>query len=357
MKTTLIIITGLFFSSVFANNIARVKALRGEVKALGLDLSTRDLKKSDWLLEGETIITAKRSFVRLNFIDDSNVNIGPSSKVKVEQFKKDAPGVLSVVTGKIRAQVSKDYLKMQKNKSKLFVRSSNAVMGIRGTDFLFSTNSKTKNTVAVLFEGSVVFNRLDSKDTLNINKYESIVNRGQSIKPGQLSSVSGSQKVMKPKSLNKAQFLNLKNNKTISQNNRSAVPSGLSSKVVSSSDTSKAGINKRSELTNGAVINLKSGKVIDNASLRDGGEVTSSGEFLLPKDVSLNSKGELVQKSVDQKTNKVKQIPLPEGVNYRPSSFLNKEPRKSRGQKKFNKIKINIKPPSENITDGTYPNG
>lgn len=338
-------------STAHASNIAKVKALRGDVKAIGQDLALRELKKDDWILEGETVVTSIKSFVRLNFIDDSNVNIGPSSKVKVEQFKKDAPGVLSVVTGKIRAEVSKDYLKMQNNKSKLFVRSSNAVMGIRGTDFLFSSNSKTNNTVAVLFEGSVVFNRLDSKDISNIGKYESIVSSGMKIRPGEFSSVTGDQKLIKPKNLNKAQYINLKNNKISSQTNRSAVPEGLSNSIVKSSDKPKSD-SEMKLISSGAMINLNSGKVIDNASIKNNGELTSSGEFLLPKDVSLNDKGELVQNSVDKKTNKIKQIPLPEGVNYRPSSFLNKEPKSPRGQKKFNRIKINVKPPTENISGG-----
>src|SRR5690606_40301890 len=45
-------------------------------------------------------------------------------------------GVINVLSGKIRSKVTKNYLDMDQDKSKLFVKSKSAVMGIRGTDFI-----------------------------------------------------------------------------------------------------------------------------------------------------------------------------------------------------------------------------
>lgn len=324
-----------------AKNIAKVKILRGDVVAIEDKLEKRVLRKGDWVKEGETIVTAKKSFVRLSFIDDSKVNLGPNSRVKIEQFKDDAPGVLNVVTGKIRAEVSKDYLKMQKNKSKLFVRSSNAVMGIRGTDFLFSSNLKTKNTIAVLFEGSVVFNKLEVKDIGNISKYEAIVSNGQSIKPGEFSSVSSFGKLLKSQRLNRLQLLNLKNNKEISSNKKTFVPRGLTKELVS--------INKDSKPTKiddkGPVIHFNSGTVILDSKIQNKGVIDGNGEFSIPENTTLSKDGNTLKRKSIKK--KIISIPQPEGENFKPASFLHGVPTVKRPEiKKRSKVNINIKNPS-----------
>lgn len=339
MKMITIVSLLILSSSSFCKNIAKVKVLRGDVKVLTQKEEHLNLKKGDWVKEGHTVVTGKKSFVRLTFVDDSKVNIGPNSKVKVEQFKEDAPGVLSVVTGKIRAEVSKDYLKMQKNKSKLFVRSNNAVMGIRGTDFLFTSNAKTNNTVAILFEGSVVFNKLNKKDVGAISKYESIVSRGQVIKPGEFSIVSTSGTLLKSQKLNKAQLINLKINKEISTTQKSTIPDGLTKSLVSSGDK------KDVVIDNAPVIHIGTGSVISSTLIKDGGEISTSGEFVLPENAKVDSDGSIV--SVQENANQIKQIPQPEGENYKPASFLHTAPKEAQQLKKPSKVNINIKQPIE----------
>jgi len=285
MNKVLLLLLVMSFG-ISAKNIASVKLVRGKVFVISSDNTKKQLKKNDWLNEGDTVQTLKRSFARLNFIDDSKVNVGPESQVKIERFKDDKPGVLSVVTGKIRAEISKDYLKMKKNKSKLFVKSNAAVMGIRGTDFLFSKDSDD-STTAVLFEGSVVFNKLNSSDQNNFEQYEAIVDKGFKLKPGDFSTVgTGVSSPTQPKKLDKVQFIKLKNNSGLSNKTRSVVPSGLDLKTVK----------------------------------KDSEQAKSSAPF--GQEGSSGAEGK-----------KIKQIPLPAGVNYRPSSFLNDRPNQEPGPK------------------------
>ena len=134
-------------------NAAIVKMLRGQATVSGA-AGEKPLKRGMWIREGEVVKTGKRSFVRLSFVDKSTMNVGPGSEMKIEKFSKKEAGIVNVISGKIRSKVTKDYLNMDKDKSKLFVKSKSAVMGIRGTDFIFSAHKETGATTAVLFEGS-----------------------------------------------------------------------------------------------------------------------------------------------------------------------------------------------------------
>lgn len=224
-----------------AKNVAVVKFVRGvaEVQAPGESVSK--ITKGSWIKEGSTIKTAARSVVKLSFIDKSSMNIGPNSEMKVEKFAKDDAGVIEVLSGKIRSQVSKNYMDMKKDKSKLFIKSKSAVMGIRGTDFIFSANKINGQSSAVLFEGSVVFNKNDGKRRGSAD-LEALVDKGVRIKPGQFS-VSGPnmQKPTFPAKLDRRQFNALAKNVDLDSvkptrkiKKRSIVPKGLTGDMVTS---------------------------------------------------------------------------------------------------------------------------
>src|SRR6476619_7588686 len=106
--------------------VAVVKLLKGDVDILTLG-KTSKLKVEDWVEDGSVVKTAEKSFVKLVFIDKSQMNIGPSSEMKIEKFGDKDSGVIDLVKGKIRSQVTKDYLQMDRNKSKLFIKTPNAV--------------------------------------------------------------------------------------------------------------------------------------------------------------------------------------------------------------------------------------
>lgn len=191
MKTFLIMVWVFSFTSLAlaeAQKVAVVKLLRGEVEIVNAG-KTQKLKVEDWVEDGSVVKTAEKSFVKLVFIDKSQMNVGPSSEMKIEKFTGKDSGVIDLVKGKIRSQVTKDYLQMGQDKSKLFIKTQNAVMGVRGTDFMIATNGKSTSTV--LFEGAVVFNRLDNRAESDSRTLEDIVNRGVTMFPGEFSVVDG----------------------------------------------------------------------------------------------------------------------------------------------------------------------
>jgi hypothetical protein len=243
MKFGLLIIFCLFLTSsaVAANKVAVVKLLRGEVDVLTMG-KTAKLKAEDWVETGAVVKTGEKSFVKLVFVDKSQMNIGPNSEMKIEKFGGSDSGVIDLVKGKIRSQVTKDYLQVEKDKSKLFIKTSNAVMGVRGTDFLIATNGV--NTSTILFEGEIAFSKLENRGERNTRNLEDAVNRGVRLFPGEFSVVDADRQVPTvPALLNVQQRETLERNESFepdrspgnsgaSEASKSVVPPGLSGTTV-----------------------------------------------------------------------------------------------------------------------------
>src|SRR5690554_7342159 len=96
-----------------ARNAAVVNMVRGKVVTEGPN-GPEVLRREMWLREGAVIKTFDRSLARLSFIDKSTMNVGPNSEIKIERFSGEDAGVVNVISGKIRAEVTKDYLNMDK---------------------------------------------------------------------------------------------------------------------------------------------------------------------------------------------------------------------------------------------------
>lgn len=355
-----LILTALMTTAAWAEKkVAIVKVLKGDVDVLTLG-KTSKLKVEDWVEAGAVVKTAEKSFVKLVFIDKSQMNIGPSSEMKIEKFGEKDSGVIDLVKGKIRSQVTKDYLQMDRNKSKLFIKTPNAVMGVRGTDFMISTNGQSTSTV--LFEGAISFNRLDNRGETNTGKLEDIVDRGVNIQPGEFSVADKVHPLPTvPAVLNVGQREALEKNKTFEADRspgnsankapeRSIVPPGLSGEQVSNnSSTLKTEIANAAPVkdapapssaqgfvsgdsvkpTNGSFLHLESGLIIapppgsvfdpnTNSYIATGtaGTVSSTGEYVPPKNVEITPDQKILVASVDPKTGQtvVKEVAPPPPV-------------------------------------------
>ncbi|MFY7992891.1 MAG: FecR family protein [Bacteriovoracaceae bacterium] len=251
------------FSAFAGKKVAVVKMLRGEVNVLTLG-KTSKLNVNDQVEDGSVIKTGEKSFAKIVFTDQSQMNIGPVSEMKIEKFSGDDSGVIDLVKGKIRSQVTKDYLQMKdKDKSKLFIKTPNAVMGVRGTDFMISTNGQ--NTATVLFEGEIVFNKLDNKQGLTSDRLEAIVDAGVRMQPGEFSVVERARpEPTIPSVLNVQQLEVLEKNQNFESDRApqaaveevpqtSVVPGGLSGQAVSNNpDALKQEIAQVGAATDGA---------------------------------------------------------------------------------------------------------
>lgn len=342
----LVVITCAFSFSAYAGNVAVVKLIRGEVDSINGGKTSR-LKVDDWVSDGAVVKTAEKSFVKLVFIDKSQMNIGPASEMKIEKFDDKDSGVIDLVKGKIRSQVTKDYLQIQdKDKSKLFIKTKTAVLGVRGTDFMVSTNGE--NTATVLFEGEVVFNKLDQTGNISTANLEQIVDQGVRILPGEFSVVELSRpEPTLPAVLNVQQREKLENNVNFESDRTpsststnvekgSIVPPGLNGTVVSnSSETIKTEIaqavktetpgatsasksdaagfvsGNQVKPANGSFIHVDSGVIIppDSTGVLDkntntyisskNGTVGNDGNFVPPKNVEITSDGKILVSVTD----------------------------------------------------------
>jgi hypothetical protein len=109
--------------------IAQVVAIRGVVTA------TQELKQGDLVEVGQTVVTAQRAFVVLQFKDGARVTVRPNSTMIIEEYSylegEDAvelnlvQGGMRVITGAIAKSDPEAYK----------VRTPVALMGVRGTEF------------------------------------------------------------------------------------------------------------------------------------------------------------------------------------------------------------------------------
>lgn len=326
----------LSFSAFAAKKVAVVKMLRGEVNVLTLG-KTSKLNVNDQVEDGSVIKTGEKSFVKIVFTDQSQMNIGPGSEMKIEKFSGEDSGVIDLVKGKIRSQVTKDYLQMKdKDKSKLFIKTPNAVMGVRGTDFMISTNGQ--NTATVLFEGEIVFNKLGNAREMSSERLEAIVDAGVRIQPGEFSVVERSRpEPTVPSVLNVQQLEVLEKNQNFESDRApqaskeemtksSVVPGGLSGQAVSNNqetlkkelavaetarpvDSNAEGYVQGDKVkpANGSFVHIESGVIIPpgpgsvldkntNSYIpsADMGKVAADGSYVPPQNVEITNDGKIL---------------------------------------------------------------
>lgn len=217
--TSLIICTHLYAES---NMVAKIILLRGQVKAKLSDGSVIDVKENQDIPEGAVLQTAEKSFAKLIFIDKSQMNLGPSSQMVINAFPKKEAGIITLVKGQIRSQVTKDYMEIEdKNKSKLFIKTNTAAMGIRGTDFQVNYNPDNQNTSLITFEGKVAMSHIEKNirdDVFDQSKLEKVVSspRAVMVISGQVSAVNlnVAERAMVPTMLAPTQIDALKANET-----------------------------------------------------------------------------------------------------------------------------------------------
>lgn len=228
--------------------VAKVIVMRGTIKAKLPTGKLVDVTKGMWLKEGSIIQSAPKSFCRLLFIDKSTMNLGADSQMVIDKFPESDAGIITLMKGQVRSKVTKDYMNIKdKDKSKLFIKTKTAAMGVRGTDFQVNYNSRNTNTSLITFSGAVAMARLDERDPastrFNHNRLEQIVSGREAVivREGELSAITkGSSRATIPQKLGRSQLDGLKdqspdqsNNSTKKKNNkkfRNPVPPGVDAK-------------------------------------------------------------------------------------------------------------------------------
>lgn len=266
-RILIFLITSFLFLSLTAQDdggVAKIIILKGKALEYPVEGAPRKLTRGDWVKEGSRVITSDKSFTKLLFVDKSQMNIGPNSEMKIKEFPRNEAGIINLIKGKVRAKVTKNYMEIDKKKSKLFIKTKTAAMGVRGTDFQVIYNPNNAVTSLVTFEGAVAMAKVD--DTLrenNVNQrvLENVLNRPDAVmvKQGQYSgSMPNQRRVSIPVKISPTQLESLKTNDVpagpqASENRkpasvseegsnskkvvRSIVPPGLDPKLVASANS------------------------------------------------------------------------------------------------------------------------
>ncbi|MGZ3695916.1 MAG: FecR family protein [Bdellovibrionota bacterium] len=229
---------------------ATVILLRGQVSTE----SGKALQLKDEVSPGTTVKTGPRSFAKLLFKDNSQMNVGPDTTLKLELTQAGSPSLVNLVGGQIRAKVTKDLLQGNESQSpeKLIVKTKTAAMGIRGTDFNVSYNQQSSATNLITFEGNVAIASLDVATLTKAyaNSMQDAVGalsdsaKVQSVGPGQFSGTQPDQtQVSIPVKISPAQLESLRVNdtyqgldKTVAKSDAlaSPIPPGVNAKAFAS---------------------------------------------------------------------------------------------------------------------------
>ncbi|MEE2671513.1 MAG: FecR domain-containing protein [Bdellovibrionota bacterium] len=152
-----IVVVGLTMAICNASQAAltaKVLLVKGDVTKLSPgEMQASAVKKGDLLVEDTSIVTKDKSFVRLKFSDHSTMNVAPKSMAVISKLPKEKASVVKLLNGIVKAQVDKN-IKL-KTKTKLIVKTPNAVLGVRGTKFQSIFNPKNKTTSLITVEGEV----------------------------------------------------------------------------------------------------------------------------------------------------------------------------------------------------------
>lgn len=148
--TALVISKNAFASTPSA--VGRVVLSKGEVvvEREGVE-EVLYLMEGDIVYERDYVITKSRSILKIKFQKNGNLTLGPNSKLRLESFKKNQPGLINLLKGKLRSQVIKDGTLNEK----FLVKTSNTAMGIRGTDYEVEYKPVEGSTTLAVHNGLV----------------------------------------------------------------------------------------------------------------------------------------------------------------------------------------------------------
>ncbi len=268
-----------------AEGVAKVIILKGSAFAVGPDKKKVEVTKNSWLKEGTVIQTEAKSFAKLLFIDKSQMNLGPSSEMVISEFPENKAGIITLMKGELRSQVTKNYMDMDKDeKSKLYIKTKTAAMGVRGTEFHVSFNPENLKTALVTLSGEVSFVQVNNEilaNSIDRAVLERAVSSSDavSVTKGQFSGAGPDlPRATLPVSISPAQFEVIKNNdgtKASAEGEdqvsapapkkgfRNVVPPGMNAKAVANEGT---GMEKALKSTAGSATMAKAQAVVTQNS-------------------------------------------------------------------------------------------
>ncbi len=143
----------IFYPCV-AHSKAEVVLLKGKAIRIDSTGAKTFLKQGDVFLDDGTLVTDKKSLLRLKLDDGSVLSLGPESKMMIAQVLPGKPKVIDLIQGKLRAQIN-EHTPVPEEGHKMYIKTRTAALGVRGTDFLIVHNPKNHVTSTLTFKGDV----------------------------------------------------------------------------------------------------------------------------------------------------------------------------------------------------------
>ncbi|MEK6626826.1 MAG: FecR family protein, partial [Bdellovibrionota bacterium] len=124
MKIFLFVSLLLVGNSFASQKLAEVVFVKGNVQ-----IYHKPATEGKWVNEGMVIQTDAKSIAKLIFIDKTQITVAPQSQLEITSLKKNAPPMLSLLSGAIRSKVQKQLVGEGQGKDKLFIKTKTAAMG------------------------------------------------------------------------------------------------------------------------------------------------------------------------------------------------------------------------------------
>ncbi len=312
-----LVVTFTCYSSA-ENSIAKVVEASGNVAKLNpITGEISSIKKDDFLQEGYFVETKKRSYIKLEFIVDKTImSIAPSSRILIKNYSGEKTGLINLIQGEVRAHITKNYVNIPKDRSKLIIKTKTAAMGVRGTEIQMGHNEESGNTSVLLFSGEALVVKFDHEnaneqiDPARTDQIDALLSSGESqiMTEGEAIIVTINERLGKPFYINKHQLNIFKNSsmkdRLIPTTQKPLVrdinPPMITKQVFTNEqDIKRAPASKDPDYPtvsrkNGAIINLGTGELIAPPSFAKFDK--ENGVYIMPKDI---------EQSIDNKTGMV----------------------------------------------------
>jgi hypothetical protein len=183
--TKLFLFSVLFLPTILiaANQAGTISKIRGQVEILlegkGQDVkykgkyySLQKAKLGDKVQLGQLVRTGKRSFARIIFENGDQFLVSPGSEyvLTVPKSKKNSYSLINLTRGKLRAIISRDG-----PRNKMRVKTRNAAMGVRGTDFFVNAKGFNRSEVSII-RGKVTL-KVDTKTAKKVINIDTAPNK------------------------------------------------------------------------------------------------------------------------------------------------------------------------------------
>ncbi len=162
LLSILFLILGVSISISASNSVGKIISLEGRAFIKKGDSNFKKLKMTDSIESGDTLKTSHKSRIKIAFIDNSIIYVAPKSQFKIENYKynkkkKERNSVLNLFGGRVKLLVAKLSSKNRNFK----VKTETATVGVRGTEFIVSTETTNESEILVLSGSVEVINPLD----------------------------------------------------------------------------------------------------------------------------------------------------------------------------------------------------